>query len=129
MTEQDLEQFLSIKCEIEELQEEEQLLEEQKTSIKSQIISDMPRGGACRTIDDLIATIEDIKLTIARKRADLATEILRIENTIENLESIERRIIRYKYISNWSFSQIGKKLDYSSRHARRLHSEILEKIA
>ncbi|UEL47343.1 sigma-70 family RNA polymerase sigma factor [Terrisporobacter hibernicus] len=129
MTKKDLEQFLSIKCEIKQLNEHKELLEEQKTSIKSQIITDLPKGGGtAKLLEDLMVEIEDVIVDIAKKSVDLATQLLNIENSIENLNSNERRLIRYKYMKGMPYSKIEGRMSYSIRHLKRMHAEILEKI-
>ena len=130
MTKKDLEQFLSIREEIKQLKEQKELLEEQKTSIKSQIISDLPKGGGTvKLLEDIIIKIEEIIVEIAKKSVELATQISDIENSIEYLESSERRLIRYNYVKGMPYSKIESKMNYSIRHLKRMHAEILEKIA
>lgn len=130
MTKKDLEQFLFIKDEIKQLKEQKELLEEQKTSIKSQIITDLPKGGGTvKLLEDIIAEIEEVIVKIAKKSVDLATQMLKIENSIENLDSNERRLIRYKYMKGMPYSKIEDRMSYSIRHLKRMHAEILEKIA
>lgn len=129
MTKKDLEQFLSISDEIKQLKEQELLLKQQKTSIKSQIITDLPRGGEAKLLEDILIGIEEVQLKIAKKRARLALQILDIEEGMENLESNERRLIRYKYVQGMSYTKMEIKMGYSARHLRRMHAQILEKIA
>lgn len=130
MTKKDLEQFLEIREEIKQLNEQKKLLEEQKTSIKSQIINDLPKGGGTvKLLEDIMIEIEEIIVEIAKKSVDLATQLLNIEKCIENLESSERRLIRYKYLNGMSYSKIEREMNYSIRHLKRMHAEILEKIA
>lgn len=130
MTKKDLEQFLTIREEIKQLNDQKALLEEQKTSIKSQIMNDLPKGGGtARLLEDIIIEIEDIIVDIAKKSSELATQMLNIEKCIEDLEPNERILIRYKYLKGMSYSEIEKKMYYCVRHLKRMHSEILEKIA
>nr|UVM81381.1 MAG: protein of unknown function DUF722 [Bacteriophage sp.] len=130
MTQKELEQFIPLKAEVEDLKEQRDYLLESKTSIKSQIISDMPKGtSSFQTADDLMAKINDIILKLSKKLLELSQWILDMEESIEKLEPIERMIIRYRYINDLTFYQIGVKLNYSERHTKRLHRDILNKIA
>lgn len=129
MTKKDLEQFLSIRTEIKQLNEQKEFLEEQKTSIKSQIITDLPRGGQVKLLEDIIIQIEEIIIKIAQKSADLARQMITIENSIEELDSVERRLVRYKYFDGMTYSKIECKMNYSISHLKRMHSDILKKIA
>ncbi|MDB2049606.1 sigma factor-like helix-turn-helix DNA-binding protein [Clostridium perfringens] len=130
MTQKELEQFLILKEEVDDLAEQRDFLLEHKTSIKSQIISDMPSGSSgFKTADDLMIKINDIIIKLSKKLVILGELILNIETTIENLEPLERKLIRYRYINDLTFYQIAMKLNYSERHTKRLHKEILNKIA
>lgn len=130
MTQKDLEQFIIIKLELEQLKELKKDLEEKKDIIKSQIITDMPKGGGtAQTMEDIVAKIETIILRIAEKNLKISEVLLNIEKAIEKLEPTERVLIRYRYICDMTFYQIGKKLNYSERHTKRLHKDILNKIA
>ncbi|WP_312288193.1 sigma factor-like helix-turn-helix DNA-binding protein [Terrisporobacter sp.] len=130
MTQRELEQFASIQKEIEDIREIQNDLKEKQKSIKSQIITDMPKGGgSALTMEDIVANIELNIVKIAKKQLELANFILKMENNIESLESQERRLIRYRYINGLPFYQIAMKMHYSERHVKRLHKEILNKMA
>jgi len=54
---------------------------------------------------------------------------LEIEKAIDNYtEDNYRLVLKYKYISLYTFERIGVKMHYSDRHIRRLHSEALEQF-
>lgn len=130
MTQTELEQFASIQKEIEDIRELQNDLKERQKSIKAQIITDMPRGGgSAMTMEDIVANIELNIVKIAKKQLELANFILDMENNIESLQSQERRLIRYRYINGLPFYQIAMKMHYSERHVKRLHKEILNKMA
>ena len=130
MTKKDLEQFLIIRGEINQLNEQKELLKQLKTSIKSQIITDLPKGGGtAKLLEDIMIEIESVIVAIARKSLELAIQMLKIENSIENLEPNERKLIRCKYLKGMSYTKMEREMSYSARHLRRMHAEILEKIA
>ena len=130
MTKDDLKEYTSIKRELKQIQFKLKELEERKTSIKSQIISDMPRGGGDgKELLDILIGIEDIIKKLNKKITKLIKKISEIEDTIENLDTIERLLIRYKYIENLKMFQIAEKMNYSERHLNRVHSDVLKRIA
>lgn len=54
---------------------------------------------------------------------------LEIEKAIDSFtEDNYRLVLKYKYISLYTFERIGVKMHYSDRHIRRLHSEALEQF-
>ena len=131
MTKEELMQYGSIELEVKQLKERIEYLEEKKTSIKSQVITDMPTGGGERTdILTLITKIEDSQIELIQKQSKLVDIMESIENTIDRLEdSTERIILRSRYLQCKKWEQICVELNYSWRQIHRLHSNILKKIA
>ena len=131
MTKEELMQYGSIELEVKQLKERIEYLEEKKTSIKSQVITDMPTGGGERTdILTLITKIEDSQIELIQKQSKLVDIMESIENTIDRLEdSTERIILRSRYLQCKKWEQICVELNYSWRHIHRSHSNILKKIA
>ena len=130
MTKDELKEYGILKDEVIQLEEQIVFWEERKTSIKSQIISDMPRGGGgSKELLDILIGIEDTIKTLNEKLKRLIGKISEIENTIENLEAKERVLMRYRYIDNLKMFQIAERMNYSERHLNRVHSEVLKRIA
>ena len=130
MTKDELKEYGILKDEVMQLEEQIVFWEERKTSIKSQIISDMPRGGGdSKELLDILIGIEDTIKTLNEKLKRLIGKISEIENTIENLEAKERVLMRYRYIENLKMFQIAERMNYSERHLNRVHSDVLKRIA
>ena len=130
MTKKELQEYGILKDEVIQLEEQIVFWEERKTSIKSQIISDMPRGGGNgKELLDILIGIEDTIKKLNKKLTKLIKKISEIEDTIENLGTTERVLMRYKYIENLKMFQIAEKMNYSERHLNRVHSDVLKRIA
>ena len=131
MGKEELMQYKTIKVEIKQLKERIKELEERKTSIKSQVITDMPTGnGEGTDILSLIVMIEDAETELIQKEKQLIVTMNKIEHTIDNVEnSLDRCILRARYIECKAWEQICVELNYSWRQIHRLHSNILKKIA
>lgn len=130
MTKDELKEYGILKDEVIQLEEQIVFWEERKTSIKSQIISDMPRGGGgSKELLDILIGIEDTIKTLNEKLKRLISKISEIENIIESLEAKERVLMRYRYIDNLKMFQIAERMNYSERHLNRVHSEVLKRIA
>lgn len=131
MTKEELLKYRGLKKEVEELKERIEMLKEKKTSIKSQIISDMPVGsGKSIDIETLMVMIENAIEELARKEKDSIDAMLEIEECIDGLEDpFERYILRTRYIDCKSWEEICVLTNYSWRQIHRLHSNILKKIA
>ena len=87
MTKEELKEYGILKNEVVQLEEQIVFWEERKTSIKSQIISDMPKGGGNgKELLDILISIEDTVKELNKKLNKLISTISKIESTIENLE-------------------------------------------
>ena len=132
MTKEELMQYGSIELEVKQIKERIEYLEEKKTRIKSQVITDMPEGGGEEGADILTLTtkIEDSQIKLIQKQSKLVDIMESIEHTIDGLEdSTERLILRSRYLQCKKWEEICVELNYSWRQIHRLHSNILKKIA
>ena len=97
-----------------------------------------------KEIDDLKHRIHTLELLSIRMRGtnimrDLTTqyhelyekavkEQIVIEQIIDELEPLERRLIRYKYFDRLTWEGVALKLNYSKAQVQRIHTNILQKI-
>ncbi|UPA31881.1 hypothetical protein L0P85_07000 [Terrisporobacter glycolicus] len=110
MTKEELKEYTVLKDEVVQLEEQIVFWEERKTSIKSQIISDMPRAeGESKELIDILVRIEDTIKNLNKKTNKLIKKISEIEDTIESLGATERVLMRYRYIDNLKMFQIAQK--------------------
>lgn len=129
MTKDELLQYKGTEKEINQLKERIEMLKEKKTSIKSQIITDMPLGGEGVDTTTLMIMIENAVEELIKKEENLLDIMLEIEECIDELDDpTERFILRARYIEGKTFEQIAVDIDRSWRHTIRKHGEILEKI-
>lgn len=129
MTKEELLQYRVTKKEIVQLKERIEMLKDKKTSIKSQIISDMPLGGNSVDTEAIMVMIENSIEEWIKKEELLIDLMFEIEECIDGLDdSTERYIMRARYIECKTFEQIAVDIDRSWRHTVRKHGEILEKI-
>jgi len=63
------------------------------------------------------------------KKKDVLEKFLKIENIINNIDdSLQRRIMKLRYLDNYKWENICVKINYSWIHTHRLHSIALSKI-
>lgn len=130
MTKKELREYNVLKIEVEQLEEQIIFWKERKTSIKSQIISDMPQcGGGNKTLLDILVSIEATIDKLTKKLNILINRTTEIEEIIEELNITERVLMRYKYIDGLKIFQIAQRMNYSERQVNNIHSEALKKIA
>ena len=131
MTKEELKSYIENKREIEIIKDKLEYLEEKKTSIKSMIIEDMPKGGNGENdrICALLGEIEELINIYREKELNFIKQQIKIENAISNLEDpTDRNIIRLKYIDGHTWERICVILNYSWNGIHKKHRKILEKI-
>lgn len=70
----------------------------------------------------------ELRADYDQKREKLATELLRIEQAIETLDSTERTLMRLRYIDGLSWQAIALRISYSWQQTHRIHARALIKI-
>lgn len=130
MTKEELKEYIEVKREIEIIGEKIEFLESKKTSIKSQIITDMPRGEAEQDrLGQLLIQIEELIDSYNEKQIKLMKQQTEIENCIDKLDSsLERNIMRYVYFEGMRFEEVSCIIHYSYRTVRRIHKRAIENL-
>ena len=115
---------LDLKAEIKNLTLKLEALKE--TNIQSMAISGMPKSSNRTDISDIIIRQEETREKIYKKEIELLEIQNEIEDIITPLSSRERIIIRCK-MEGMAWESISKKIDYSTRHSKRVYQEALKK--
>ena len=115
---------LDLKAEIKNLTLKLEALKE--TNIQSMAISGMPKSSNRTDISDIIVKQEETKEKLYKKEIELLEIQNQIEDIITQLSSRERIIIRCK-MEGMTWESISKKIDYSTRHSKRVYQEALKK--
>lgn len=121
-----LTQYQSIKREIIELQERIEQIYSSSLYPKGSQITGMPRPSGYSN-DGMIRIFEQIEeLTdIYREKLSRLNELCRrIEEEIEELPSLERRIIRLRYLDGKGWSEISKTIGCSRSTLYRVNEKI-----
>ena len=129
MTKEDLKGYIETKREIKIIEEKIDYLTSKKTSIKSQVITDMPKGASKNNdiLIDLLGELEDITEIYNKKYIKLIQHQKEIEEVINNIDNpTYRNIMRFRYIDGYTWEKICVKMNYSWRQIHRLHGKILE---
>lgn len=131
MTKDKLKEYTSILKEIKIIEEKIEYLKEQKTSIKSQVITDMPQNANSEKdrLGKLLGQIEELlEIYYEKKSRGMKTQ-LEIEESVEKLDNaVERNIMRLRYIEDLKWEEVCVEMSYSWENIHRLHRRILDKI-
>ncbi len=128
VTKEELYNLIDMAKTIERLEDELLEIYTRLEGVRSPIITNMPKGRTYIDIFELFAKAKDKQAEINYHLKELYTEKERILNLISFLECEEKKLIKLRYFENNTWEDIGSELGYSSRHAKRLHYKILDKL-
>lgn len=89
----------------------------------------MPKGSS--TSDPILSVVSlhmNLQERYRAKMAELATAQAQIEDMIEALEPLERKLFRYRYIEGLTWEEVCVAIGYSWRQTHNIHGHALEKI-
>ena len=131
MTKEELNKYTETKREIEIIEDKIEYLKEKKTSIKSMVITDMPRGSNSENdrLGILLGEIEELINIYNEKQIRLIKQQIKIEEAISILDDpIDRNIMRLRYLEGMKWEKICVEVNYRWAQVHRHHKKILEKI-
>ena len=125
-----LNSYIPLVREIRYLEKRIEAIRDRQTSIRSS--SDVSEvqvsGGNSDKIGDSIATLDDLEDMYLRKIEKANVELKEIEALIDELEPVERLLIRARYIDGEYFESICGIIGYSYRQTMRIHKCAMRKL-
>lgn len=129
MTLPDLIQYKDIRKEIIRIEEQIANLNSRLTSPRIPILTDMPSGPHNQTqLEDGVIKLIQLKEKYEKLLGDLCEKQLAVEEMIEDLDPIERDLIRCRYFNGLKWEEVQKEIGYAPRQTRRIHDRAIEKI-
>ena len=121
-----LTEYRSIRREMIEIDDRIKEIKESAKYPKSPQLTGMPRapGYSSDGLSRIFEQIEELTELYQQKWAQLNDLCLEIEKEIESLPSLERRIIRLRYLDNKSWPEVSKIMRYSVAQLHRIHKKI-----
>lgn len=115
---------------IESLKEQLNSLQEIEQSVRSQQISDMPKGGGRQQdLSDLMVKLEDLQIQIADAITESCKIKLEIEEALWKLEDPgEARVLRFRYIYFMPWEEISRTMNYSRKQIQRIHQKAIQNL-
>lgn len=80
-------------------------------------------------LGNIIVKVADLSRMLECKQQALIYQRAQIETAIEQLDPVERRLIRLRYVRGLSWERVCVEINYSWRETHRKHSEALKKMA
>ena len=89
----------------------------------------MPRAsGAGDPVLSVVSLHVSLQERYTAKLAELAAAQATIEDMIEGLEPVERKLMRHRYIEGMAWEEVCVAMSYSWRQIHKLHSRALDKL-
>ena len=109
---EDLKRYKEMKIELETIEDKLEYLKEKKTSIKSQIITDLPVSTQSELdrLNALLVEMEKVIKLYMKKQRKILKKMYKIEKSLDILEPLEKTVIRYAYFDNKRFEEISCKI-------------------
>lgn len=125
-----LNEYRSLKKEIDDLDQRIADVYQNSLFPKSSQITSMPRspGYSNDGMNRIFEKIEELAEVYIEKKTKLLSQCLEIETEIDSFPSVERRLLRYRYIDGKEWSDISKLMGYSKAQLHRIKQNIFEKL-
>lgn len=110
---------------------EEQFTELKETafSLRSPVITDMPKAFRQHDISDMMVRLEVLFTKIIKLKEECVVRKMDIESRIADMpEGIQAQVIHKRYVEHKEWEQICVEINYSWNHTHRLHSKALNSI-
>lgn len=130
ITRAELDEYQSLLSERDNLKERLERKKSQLYTIKNQTFSAVPGGhGDVDKIGAAVAEVDELRTYYYNKVIECERKLKRIESELDRLDSIERQIMRYRYIDGMWWKQVCIKVNYEWAQIHRVHKQILAKLA
>lgn len=115
---------------IDNLKEQLLSLRETKQSVRSQQMSDMPKGSSRdKDLSDLMVKIEELDEKIKDEMVKSAKTKIMIEEDILSLQNEdEARVLRMRYIESRQWEEIENRMKFSRRQVLYIHGRALNNL-
>ena len=124
-----LNSYRELKAEHKQLLGELRLLEEIMDGPSSPNMDGMPRSpGVSNPVERMVTKYIMLEERYRAQLDKLVGQQVAIENMIEQLDSTERRLARFRYIDGLTWENVCERMCYSWRQTHRIHGRILDKL-
>lgn len=121
-----LNSYRDLRAEHQELLDE---LQQMESLIAGPNLDGMPRSpGVSNPTERAALNHLTLVAKCEAKLEDIASALERIEDLIDDLEPIERRVARLHYVEGLKWEDVCEKINYSWRQTHRIHGRLLDKL-
>lgn len=129
ISKKELREYLKLKRELNQLNDRIKELRSIAESVSAQKLTGMPSAHSdTSTVERNVIRISEMQEMYNAKINLMLTEQMRIEKAIEKLPSLERQIIRYRYMDGYHWEQICILIGYEWTQTHEHHSRALRML-
>lgn len=121
-------QYQLAEAEIEACYEQIAALRDEATRMSAEL-SDMPGGGECRDLDDIVAEMVDLRAELIeriRRANQLRKEICDLIYSLEDERLI--RLLHLRYVDCLKWEDVAERIGTDLRYVYRMHGRALQKV-
>lgn len=121
-------QYQLAEAEIEACYEQIAALRDEATRMSAEL-SDMPGGGECRDLDDIVAEMVDLRAELIeriRRANQLRKEICDLIYSLEDERLI--RLLYLRYVDCLKWEDVAERIGTDLRYVYRMHGRALQKL-
>lgn len=121
-------QYQLAEAEIEACYEQIAALRDEATRMSAEL-SDMPGGGECRDLDDIVAEMVDLRAELIeriRRANELRKEICDLIHSLEDERLI--RLLHLRYVDCLKWEDVAERIGTDLRYVYRMHGRALQKV-
>ena len=124
-----LHRYRDLKAEQQQLQAEIRRIEAAMAAPKGAQLDGMPRSpGAGDPVLQAVTLHLALLERYREQEARLAAAQTEIEDMIEKLDSLERRLMRHRYLEGLTWEEVCVAISYSWRQTHNLHAKALDQL-
>lgn len=121
-------QYQLAEAEIEACYEQIAALRDEATRMSAEL-SDMPGGGECRDLDDIVAEMVDLRSELIeriRRANQLRKEICDVIYSLDDERLI--RLLHLRYVDCLKWEDVAERIGTDLRYVYRMHGRALQKV-
>ncbi len=130
MTKERLRNYRAVRLEVTQLQDQIRQLRSALYAPRSSQLTGLPPAGSREgsALESAVARLMELEGVYARTLVVLLTEQLAVETAIASLDSVERQLMRARYLDGRKWEEVCVVIGYSWQQTHRLHARALARL-
>ena len=124
-----LHRYNNLRWEAQQIAEQIEQLRATAEAPRTQAMDGLPRSsGSGDAMAGIVAELVELQEKYMAKLRKLNAAMAEVEDMIDSLDTLERRLMRCRYIEGMVWEEVCVELNYSWSQTHRIHGQILDKL-